>query len=56
MTMLADDDLYLDRAELAARGWTKTLIERYLPNPDRSVSGQPLETLPQARPRTSSKR
>lgn len=33
--MLGDDDLYLDRVQLAARGWTKALTERFLPNPDR---------------------
>jgi hypothetical protein len=33
--MFGDDDLYLDRFQLAARGWTKTLTERFLPNPDR---------------------
>lgn len=33
--MLGDDDLYLDRVQLAARGWTRTLTERFLPTPDR---------------------
>ena len=33
--MLDDDDLYLDRVQLEARGWTLTLIKRFLPNPDR---------------------
>lgn len=33
--MFGDDDLYLDRIQLAARGWTRTLTERFLPNPDR---------------------
>jgi hypothetical protein len=33
--MLGDDDLYLDRLQLAARGWTRTLTERFLPTPDR---------------------
>lgn len=36
--MFEDDDLYIDRAQLAARGWTLTLIKRYLPNPDRWAS------------------
>ena len=26
---------YLDRFQLSERGWTRTLIERFLPNPDR---------------------
>ena len=26
---------YLDRIQLSERGWTRTLIERFLPNPDR---------------------
>jgi hypothetical protein len=33
--MLEDDHLYLDRTQLAARGWTRTLTERFLPTPDR---------------------
>lgn len=33
--MLGDDDLYLDRVQLAARGWTRALIKRFLTNPDR---------------------
>jgi len=33
--MIGDDALYLDRVQLAARGWTRTLTERFLPNPDR---------------------
>ena len=33
--MIGDDYLYLDRVQLAARGWTRTLTERCLPNPDR---------------------
>jgi hypothetical protein len=33
--MLDDDDLYLDRVQLAARGWTLSLVKRFLPNPDR---------------------
>jgi hypothetical protein len=33
--VLDDDDLYLDRVQLAARGWTATLVKRFLPNPDR---------------------
>ena len=33
--MLGYDDLYLDRVQLAARGWTRTLTERFLPRPDR---------------------
>jgi hypothetical protein len=33
--MFGDEDLYLDRFQLAARGWTRTLTERFLPNPDR---------------------
>jgi hypothetical protein len=33
--MLDDDELYLDRVQLEARGWTLTLIKRFLPNPDR---------------------
>jgi hypothetical protein len=36
--MFEDDDLYIDRAQLAARGWTLKLIKRYLPNPDRWAS------------------
>ena len=30
-----DDDLYLDLNQLGARGWTKSLIEKYLGKPDR---------------------
>jgi hypothetical protein len=33
--MIDDQDLYLDRVQLAARGWTRTLRERFLPTPDR---------------------
>lgn len=33
--MLDDDHLYLDRTQLAARGWTRTLTERFLPKSDR---------------------
>lgn len=33
--MINDGHLYLDRIQLAARGWTKTLRERFLPTPDR---------------------
>ena len=33
--MLGDDELYLDRTQLADRGWTQTLMKRFLPNPDR---------------------
>jgi hypothetical protein len=33
--MINDDHLYLDRLQLAARGWTWTLAKRFLPNPDR---------------------
>lgn len=33
--MLDDDHLYLDRVQLAERGWTRTLVERFLPDPDR---------------------
>ena len=33
--MIGDDHLYLDRVQLAARGWTRTLTERFLPNPAR---------------------
>lgn len=33
--MIGDEDLYLDRVQLAARGWTRTLTEGFLPNPDR---------------------
>jgi hypothetical protein len=33
--MLDDDHLYLDRTQLASRGWTRTLTERFLPTPDR---------------------
>lgn len=33
--MIDDNHLYLDRVQLAARGWTKALTERFLPNPDR---------------------
>lgn len=33
--MFGDDELYLDRVQLAARGWTRTLTERFLPTPDR---------------------
>lgn len=33
--MHGDDDLYLGRIQLAARGWTRTLTERFLPEPDR---------------------
>ena len=33
--MIGDDHLYLDRVQMADRGWTRTLTERFLPNPDR---------------------
>ena len=33
--MIGDEDLYLDRVQLAARGWTRTLVDRFLPTPDR---------------------
>jgi hypothetical protein len=33
--MIDDDHLYLDRLQLAARGWTRTLTQRFLPTPDR---------------------
>jgi hypothetical protein len=33
--MIDDDHLYLDRVQLAARGWTRSLTQRFLPNPDR---------------------
>lgn len=33
--MIDDGDLYLDRVQLASRGWTITLIRRFLPHPDR---------------------
>lgn len=33
--MIDDDHLYLDRVQLAARGWTRALTERFLPHPDR---------------------
>jgi len=33
--MLDDDDLYLDRVQLTARGWTRAMIVRFLPEPDR---------------------
>jgi len=33
--MIGDEHLYLDRFQMAARGWTRTLTERFLPNPDR---------------------
>jgi hypothetical protein len=33
--MIDDDHLYLDRVQLAARGWTRVLTGRFLPNPDR---------------------
>ena len=36
--MQGDDGLDLDRVQLAARGWTRTLRERFLPNPDRRVT------------------
>ena len=36
--MIDADHLYLDRGQLAARGWTKTLTARFLPNPDRWAS------------------
>ena len=37
--MIGDDDLYLDRIQLAARGWTRTLTERHLPSTRLSVIG-----------------
>ena len=33
--MIGDDHQCLDRVQLAAREWTRTLTERFLPNPDR---------------------
>ena len=33
--MIDTDDLYLDRTQLTARGWTRTLIARFLPRPGR---------------------
>lgn len=33
--MQDDSHLYIDRAALAQRGWTRRLVERYLPKPDR---------------------
>lgn len=30
-----EDNLYLDRVQLADRGWTRALTERFLPEPDR---------------------
>ena len=33
--MIDDDHLYLNRAQLAARGWTRVMTARFLPNPDR---------------------
>jgi hypothetical protein len=33
--MIGDDAFHLDRLQLAARGWTRSLIERFLPKPDR---------------------
>ena len=33
--MINDDHLYLDRLQLASRGWNRTLTERFLPTPDR---------------------
>jgi hypothetical protein len=33
--LIDEDDLYIDRVELAARGWTMPLIRRFLPTPDR---------------------
>ena len=33
--MLDNDDLYLDRVQLTARGWTRGMIGRFLPEPDR---------------------
>jgi hypothetical protein len=35
---MIDDDFYLDRVQLAARGWTRMLLDRFFPNPDRWVS------------------
>ncbi|MFN9744795.1 MAG: hypothetical protein ACK57B_04010 [Betaproteobacteria bacterium] len=32
--MINDDHLYLDRLQLAVRGWTRTLTGRFLPTPD----------------------
>lgn len=29
------DDLYLDHVQLRARGWTRTMVERFLVRPDR---------------------
>jgi hypothetical protein len=33
--MTYDSDFYLDRKQLHARGWTRTLVERFLISPDR---------------------
>ena len=33
--MFGDDHLCLDRVQMAARGWTRTLTKRFLPIPDR---------------------
>ncbi len=33
--MKNDDHLYLDHVQMRARGWTRTLIERFLVRPDR---------------------
>jgi hypothetical protein len=33
--MYEEDNLYLDRVQLADRGWTRSLTERFLPEPDR---------------------
>ena len=33
--MINDDHLYLDHLQLRARGWTRTLVEKYLVRPDR---------------------
>ncbi len=32
--MKSDDHLYLDHVQMRARGWTRTLIERFLVRPD----------------------
>lgn len=36
--MISDDHLYLDHVQLRARGWTRTLVEKYLVKPDRWAS------------------
>jgi hypothetical protein len=34
-SIFEDDEFYLDRFELQVRGWTRSLQQRFLPNPDR---------------------